>query len=112
MSSLTASSLPTSATSRSRCRAATRSGASAIKRAISRAGKTLRLLTGARAVVRWSNDAWQNVHDAETKSSGLPDLFFADLPTADLAVGKVIEFTFHWSESGKWEGKNFFVTIA
>jgi glucoamylase len=75
-------------------------------------GKTLRLLAGARAVVRWSDDAWRNAHDAETKSSALSDLFFADLPAADLAVGTVIIFTFHWSETGKWEGKNFSVTIA
>jgi hypothetical protein len=62
--------------------------------------------------VRWSDDAWRNAHDAETKSSALSDLFFADLPAADLAVGTVIIFTFHWSETGKWEGKNFSVTIA
>ena len=46
------------------------------------------------------------------KSSALSDLFFADLPAADLPAGTVIEFTFHWPESGKWEGKNFRVTIA
>jgi hypothetical protein len=62
--------------------------------------------------VRWSSDAWQHTHDSETKSSGLPDLFFADLPTADLPAGTVVEFTFHWPEVGKWEGQNFSVAIA
>ena len=74
--------------------------------------KTLRLLTGAPAVVRWSSDAWQSVHDSETKSSGLPDLFFADLPTADLPSGTAIEFTFRWSEIEKWEGQNFRVVVS
>jgi glucoamylase len=74
-------------------------------------GKTLRLLADARAVVRWSDDGWENAHDTESKSSALSDLFFADLPTADLIVGTVIEFTFHWPETGKWEGKNFSITI-
>ncbi len=75
-------------------------------------GRTLRLLTGAPAVLRWSSDGWQSVNDSETKSSGLPDLFFADLPTADLPSGTAIEFTFRWPEVDKWEGKNFRVAIA
>jgi len=73
--------------------------------------KTLRLLTGAPAVVRWSNDAWRSVHDSETKSSGLPNLFFVDLPAETLPAATVIEFTFRWPEVEKWEGRNFCVTI-
>ena len=72
----------------------------------------MRLLADALAVVRWSDDGWENAHDTESKSSALSDLFFADLPTADLMAGTVIEFTFHWPETGKWEGKNFRVDIA
>lgn len=74
--------------------------------------RTLRLLTGTPAVLRWSSDGWQSVHDSETRSSGLPDLCFADLPTADLPAGTAIEFTFRWPEAEKWEGKNFRVAIA
>ena len=74
--------------------------------------RTLRLLTGAPAVVRWSSNGWQHAHDSETQSSGLPDLFFADLPTADLPSGTVVEVTFHWSEVEKREGQNFRVAIA
>ena len=73
--------------------------------------KTLRLLTGTPAVLRWSSDEWQSVHDSETRSSGLPDLCFADLPTADLPAGAAIEFTFRWLEAEKWEGQNFRVAI-
>src|SRR4029434_2115484 len=74
--------------------------------------KTLRLFTGAPAAVRWSSDAWQHAHDSETKSSGLPDLFFADLPTADLPAGTVVEFTFHWPESENWKVQSVRVAIA
>ena len=74
--------------------------------------KTLRLLTGAPALVHWSSDAWQSVHDFETKLSGLPNLCFADLPTADLPSGTAIEFTFRWSEIEKWEGQNFSVVVS
>ncbi len=75
-------------------------------------GKILRLLTGAPAVVRWSSDAWQSVHDSKTQSSGLPDLYFADLATADLPAGEAVEFTFHWLEVEKWEGQNFRVAVS
>jgi glucoamylase len=73
--------------------------------------KTLRLLTGADAVVRWTSNGWKDAHPLETQSSGLADLFFADLPTAELPAGTVLEFTFQWPEAGKWEGRNFSVLI-
>ena len=69
--------------------------------------KTLRLLTGARAVVRWTHSEWQDAHDLESKPSGFSDLFVTDLPTADLPSGTAIEFTFHWLEVDKWEERNF-----
>ncbi|HEY5706940.1 MAG TPA: glycoside hydrolase family 15 protein [Terrimicrobiaceae bacterium] len=73
--------------------------------------KTLRLLIATPAVVRWTSDAWQTARDSETNPSGLPDLYFVDLPTADLPVGAAIEFTFRWLEVEKWEGQNFSVTV-
>jgi glucoamylase len=73
--------------------------------------KTLRLLTGARAVVRWTIDAWEHINDSESKTTGLPGLFFADLPTGSLGPETVVEFTFNWPEAERWEGRNFRVTI-
>jgi glucoamylase len=73
--------------------------------------KTLRLLTGAHAVVHWTSDGWKDAHSLETQSSGLADLFFADLRTAELPAGAIIEFTFQWPEAGNWEGRNFSVLI-
>ncbi len=73
------------------------------------AGGTLRLIVEAAALVRWSPDGWQTVHDLETTPSGLPGLWFADLP-AD-GGGGALAWTFCWVESGRWEGENFQVAL-
>ena len=39
------------------------------------------------------------------------DLFVTDLPTAELPTGTAIEFTFHWIDVDKWEGRNFSASI-
>ena len=71
------------------------------------ATKTLRLLTAARAIVPWTHNQWEDAHDLESKPTGFSDLFVTDLPTAELATGTTIEFTFHWFDVDKWEGRNF-----
>jgi glucoamylase len=74
-------------------------------------GKTLRLLTGAHAIVHWTSKGWEDARGLDTQSSALPELFVADLPTAELPLGTVVEFTFQWPAAGKWEGRNFRVSI-
>jgi glucoamylase len=39
-------------------------------------------------------------------------MHFADLPTADLAPGQRIDFTWFWPATHDWEGTDFSVTIA
>jgi glucoamylase len=73
--------------------------------------KTLRLLTGAPAVVRWTRNEWQDAQDLESKPGGFTDLFVTDLPTAELPAGTAVEFTFHWIEVDQWEGRNFWACI-
>jgi hypothetical protein len=34
-----------------------------------------------------------------------------DLPTIELPVGARVSFTFYWTETNKWEGADFEVTI-
>jgi glucoamylase len=72
-------------------------------------GKRLRIILGAQAIVHWSHDGWQTVHDQETLDSGLR-CWFADLSTADLPAGSRILFTFHWPD--RWEGRDFAVEIS
>jgi glucoamylase len=74
------------------------------------AGRTLRLTTRAPAVVHWSLDGWQTVHDTRLVDSEL-DLFLADLPTEPLSPGARVVFTFYWPEAGRWENTDFEVLV-
>ena len=40
------------------------------------------------------------------------DLLFADLPTQNCGRGSVIEFTFFWPETQRWEGTNFSALVV
>lgn len=71
-------------------------------------GKTLRIITGAAATVRWSCDGWISATDAEGRETSL-GCWFADLPTSDLEEGATLLFTFRWAT--KWEGKDYRVRI-
>jgi glucoamylase len=72
-------------------------------------GKILRLIFATPAVVRWSADGWNTVHDQAAAESRL-GCWFADLPSASLAPGGSISFTFHWQQ--RWEGRDFHVQIV
>ncbi len=75
-------------------------------------GRTLRLVLAAEATCRWSVDGWLSQTDTAVRASGLPNLWFIDLPTARLSSGASVEFTLHWDGvgDGRWEGRNFCVT--
>jgi glucoamylase len=73
-------------------------------------GKKLRLLTLEPALVHWSFDGWQTALDSHSKDSGW-NLHYTDLPTAALAPGREIIFTFMWKNSGRWEGRDFTVNV-
>ncbi len=75
------------------------------------AGRDLRLEVLAPAVVRWSMDGWASVHDTSAQDRGI-GLWTADLPASSLPAGGGVDFTFLWSEAGRWEGTNFRITIA
>jgi glucoamylase len=76
------------------------------------AGKTLRVILQADAVVRWSADGWTTVNDVSVLGSGLPLIWFADLATSELAAGTVVEFTLFWREEQSWAGENYTVEIV
>ncbi|HUB03280.1 MAG TPA: glucan 1,4-alpha-glucosidase [Terriglobales bacterium] len=73
-------------------------------------GRRLRILLMEAAVVHWSFDGWLTSEDGETQDSGWR-LKHADLPTEKLAPGRAIAFTFLWKRSGRWEGRDFSVTV-
>jgi len=74
------------------------------------AGKSLRIMSRNRAVVHWSLDGWGTWQDTELSDSGV-DLYWADLPTNDLAPGRSIVFALYRPDAGRWEDANFEVTV-
>lgn len=73
-------------------------------------GKNLRIALMKPAMVHWSSDGWQSTHDASSSDSGI-GIHFADLPTGQLDPGHSVVFTIYWSQTGRWEGTDFMVTI-
>ncbi len=74
------------------------------------AGDRLRVETRAPARLHWSLDGWKTVNDSDSEASGL-GVYWVDLPTADLAPGAEVVFTFYWPEAGHWEGRDFTVAV-
>jgi glucoamylase len=74
------------------------------------AGKKLRLMLLESALVHWSFDGWQKIHDTPTRDTGL-GVHCADLPTEALQPGREVVFTFLWLRSQKWEGLNYSVIV-
>jgi len=75
------------------------------------ARKDLRIALLSPALVHWSDDNWQTTHDVNTRNTGV-GIHAADLPTAALASGRTVVFTFCWTGSGQWEGADFSVTVS
>ena len=73
-------------------------------------GKKLRLLMMEPALVHWSFDNWQTSQDSSSEESGW-NLQHLDLPTEALAAGDRIIFTFYWKNGGRWEGRDYQVTV-
>ena len=72
---------------------------------------SLRIELLAPATVHWSHNGWSEIHDTQTKDSGL-GLHYADLQTEKIAAGTAVIFTFYWLDAGRWEGKDFEVRIG
>ena len=73
------------------------------------AGKTLRVVLTAPAIIHWSCDEWQTSSDTNTRDP--LGVFIADLPNAKLTTGQEIVFTIFWQNDQKWEGKDYRVRI-
>ena len=70
----------------------------------------LRIETRTAAVVHWSDDGWQTVHDIATRDTTL-GVYVADLPTTRLSAGASVQFTFFWPEAQRWEGADFMIRV-
>jgi glucoamylase len=74
-------------------------------------GKTLRIILAADATVVWTADQWAGTNKIETTNVAALNLWFADLPTHDLHGDSVIEFTFYWKDTQRWEGRNWQIGV-
>ena len=74
-------------------------------------GEVLRVEVLAPAVVRWSRDGWHTNREIKTRDSGL-GIHLTDLETSDMNRGATINLTFYWPPAGRWEEKNFTVTVV
>lgn len=75
-----------------------------------RPGEMLRVVGGQSFSLRWTSDHWASVHDSKSHANAL-DIEHVDLTELGTTSGMSIEFTFLWSEAGRWEGRNFAITV-
>ncbi len=76
-----------------------------------RRGKKLRIENEHRFRLHWTADGWRHACDRDSLDSGL-GLQFVDLPTTGLQPDQKLVFTFYWPDQGRWEGKDYEVTVA
>jgi len=71
--------------------------------------KALRIEVIANAIIRWTDDNWQNSNELHSINTGL-GIFVGDIFLKNKSVEEIV-FTFFWKESKRWENKNFKVKI-
>ncbi len=74
------------------------------------AGQRLLVCAPRPARVRYSLDGWQRVTDVGSGPTGL-GLEAAEIPTADLSPGRVVDFTLQWLDTGEWHGQDYRVRV-
>jgi hypothetical protein len=73
-------------------------------------GDNLRVQRDAAFTMHRSVDGWRTVHDSAAIRTSL-NIYYVDVPQAILPTGSSIRFTFHWTDSGHWEGRDFSVAV-
>jgi glucoamylase len=73
-------------------------------------GYILRIQVPASFRLHWSDDEWQTVKDTPSSATTL-GVEFADIPIA-ASQRAPIRFTFFWTTSNSWEGRDFLVSVA
>ncbi len=73
------------------------------------AGNVLRVQAPAPFLLHWTADEWQTVKDTTTNSSNL-GICFVDIPVPTRQKAPV-RFTFFWTQSERWEGRDYEVKV-
>jgi len=74
------------------------------------AGMPLRIQAEAPFRLRWTRNAWDTWQDSESTPVSALGVHFVDIQVPP-ARSEPLTFTFFWTGSGRWEGKNFDVRI-
>lgn len=72
--------------------------------------EVVRIISHERAVLRWSGDGWKTINDSMMTGTGL-GLCYHDFEPGALKADSVLTFTFQYTESGAWEGKDFEIRV-
>lgn len=72
-------------------------------------GHKFRIQAYARFTLHWTKDGWNNTIDTESTDLSI-GFSYVDIDTAKIE-GDEIVFTFHWTDSGNWEGRNFSIRV-
>jgi glucoamylase len=73
-------------------------------------GGTLRVQADVPFRLHWTCNEWQQAHDTASTPTGT-GAFFVDLPTSP-GQASPVRFTFFWTTTGNWEGRDFEVSVA
>jgi len=74
------------------------------------AGQQLLIATPRPARVHFGLDGWRHVADVPTAPTGL-GLHAATLPADGLTVGRSVDLTLQWLDSGEWYGRDFSLRV-
>jgi glucoamylase len=71
--------------------------------------ETLRVHGEDAFTLHWSTDEWKTATDTKSMTNAL-QINFVDL-TNVVPAGASIRFTFHWASDGRWEGRDYCVSV-
>jgi hypothetical protein len=69
----------------------------------------VRIQAGAPLRLRWTGDEWAGVEDSASRPTAL-GIDFVDVPVA-LVQTALVCFRFSWPEAGRWEGRDFAISV-
>jgi glucoamylase len=73
--------------------------------------KKLRIEALAPFSLHWTKDDWASATDTQSRDTGI-GVHLVDIPLSRLKAGSLIRFTFLWTGTGNWEGKDFQIEVV
>jgi glucoamylase len=74
-------------------------------------GKILRIVFADEATIVWSTNDWGQTNESQTTHVSELNLWFADLPTVEMASGSTIAFTWRSKRDERWDGRNWYISV-